>query len=117
MLGRRWIHTVKLKATGTLDKLNSRLAVCGFEQEEGGAFIETYSPVVRTSTIILVLNVTVEKEWKMRHDVKNAFLHGELVEEVFMEQPPGFVDPSKLDHVCRLHKALYGLKTGSSCLV
>ena len=76
---------MKLKATGTLDKLNSRLAVCGFEQEEGGAFIETYSPVVRTSTIILVLNVTVEKEWKVRHDVKNAFLHGELVEEVFME--------------------------------
>ena len=68
---------------------------------------------MRTSTIRLVLNVTVGNEWKVRQfDVKNAFFNGELVEEVFMEQPPDFVNPSKPDHVCRLHKALYGLKTG-----
>lgn len=62
---------------------------------------------MKTSTIRLVLNVTVGNEWKVRQfDVKNAFFHGELVEEVFMEQPPSFVNPSKPDHVCRLHKAL-----------
>lgn len=106
-----WIHTVKLKADGSVDKLKSRLVARGSEQEEGVDFIETYSPVVRTSTIRVVLNVAVAKNWKVRQfDVKNAFLHGDLLEEVFIEQPPGFVDATKPNHVCRLHKALYGLK-------
>lgn len=111
VLGCRWIHTVKLKADGTPDKLKSRLVARGFEQEEGIDFIETYSPVVRTSTIRVVLNVAVAKEWKIRQfDVKNAFLQGELFEEVYIEQPPGFVNALKPNHVCKLHKALYGLK-------
>ena len=111
VLGCRWIHTVKLKADGTPDKLKSRLVARGYEQEEGVDFVDTYSPVVRTSTIRVVLNVNVSKNWKVRQfDVKNAFLHGELQEEVFIEQPPGFEDKSHPDYVCRLHKALYGLK-------
>lgn len=93
VLGCRWIHTVKLNADGTPYKLKSRLVARGYEQEECVDFIETYSPVVRTSTIRVVLNVAVAKDWKVRQfDVKNAFLHGELQEEVFIEQPPGFED-------------------------
>lgn len=111
VLGCRWIHTVKLKADGTPDKLKSRLVARGYEQEEGVDFVDTYSPVVRTSTIRVVLNVAVSKNWIVRQfDVKNAFLHGELQEEVFIEQPPGFEDKLHPDHVCKLHKALYGLK-------
>lgn len=111
VLGYRWIFTVKLNEDGTLDKLKARLVAKGYAQEEGVDYIETYSPVVRTSTIRVVLSVATAKDWMITQlDVKNVFLHGELQEEVFMEQPPGFEDPAFPHHVCRLNKALYGLK-------
>lgn len=111
VLGSRWIHTVKLNPDGSVLKLKSRWVAKGYEQEEGIDFVETYSPVVRTTTIRVVLGVAVAKEWTIRQlDVRNAFLHGELQEEVYVEQPPGFEDPNYPNHVCKLHKALYGLK-------
>ena len=111
VLGSRWIYTIKLNPDGTVLKLKARWVAKGYEQEEGIDFVETYSPVVRTSTIRVVLGISVAKGWKVRQlDVRNAFLHGELQEEVFVEQPPGFVDPAYPNHVCKLHKALYGLK-------
>lgn len=83
----------------------------GFAQEEGVDFVEAYSLVVRTSTIRIVLGVSVARNWSITQlDVKNAFLHEELQEEVFMEQLPGFVNPSYPNHVCHLHKTIYGLK-------
>lgn len=104
VLGYRWIFTVKLNADGTLDKLKARLVAKGYAQEEGVDYIETYSPVVRTSTIRVVLRVATAKDWMITQlDVKNVFLHGELQEEVFMEQPPGFEDPAFPHHVCRLN--------------
>lgn len=66
VLGSRWIHTIKLKADGSLDKLKSRWVAKGYEQEEGVDLIETYSPAVRTSTIRVVLNVSVAKGWKVQ---------------------------------------------------
>ena len=111
ILGCRWVVTVKLHADGTLNRLKTRLVAKGFRQEEGIDFTETYSSVVRTSTIRIVLAVATSKNWSITQlDVKNAFLHGDLKEEVFMIQPPGFEDRAKPNHVCSLKKALYGLK-------
>lgn len=111
ILSSKWIFTTKLNPDTTLDKLKASLVAKGFDQEEGLDYLETFSPVVRTATIRVVLNVATAKEWPIKQlDVSNAFLHGELKEPVYMYQPAGFVDTQKPNHVCKLTKALYGLK-------
>ncbi|RVW39905.1 Retrovirus-related Pol polyprotein from transposon RE1 [Vitis vinifera] len=75
------------------------------------SFPETFGPVVKPATIKVILSIAIMNEWDLRRlDVNNAFLHGELTAIVFMAQPPGFKDLSKPHHVCRLKKAIYGLK-------
>lgn len=111
VIGCRWVHKIKLKADGTMEKLRSRLVAKGNEQEEGIDFLETYSHVVRTATARMVLHTATVNHWDIRQlDIKNAFLHDDLNETVYMRQPPGFVDPQYPDHVCLLHNDIYDLK-------
>ncbi|GJV70942.1 ribonuclease H-like domain-containing protein [Tanacetum coccineum] len=83
----------------------------GRSQQQGIDFDETFSPVVKPATIRTVLSLAVTSDWPIHQlDVKNAFLHGQLSETVYMHQPPGFVDSAHLDYVCHLQRSLYGLK-------
>ena len=83
----------------------------GYTQLPGLDYTDTFSPVVKASTICVVLSLVVSHKWPLRQlDVKNAFLNGILHETVYMEQPPGYVDPRHPLHVCKLKKTLYGLK-------
>lgn len=111
IVGCRWIFTIKYNPDGTIKCHKGRLVAKGYNQLPGLDYSKTFSPVIKSTTIRIVLGVAVDQNWPIRQlDVNNAFLQGTLSDEVYMSQPPGFVDPTRPHHVCRLRKALYGLK-------
>jgi hypothetical protein len=108
------VYQIKHKPDGSIDQYKARLVAKGFKQCYDIDYDDTFSPVVKLSTIRLVISIAVSQGWSLHQlDVQNAFLHGVLEKEVFMKQPPGFEDPCKPNYHCKLDKALYGLKPPS----
>ena len=110
-IGLKWIFKIKRNADGTITKYKARLVAKGYVQKQGVDYDEVFAPVARIETIRLVIALAASKLWEIHHlDVKTAFLHGELREEVFVTQPEGFEVAGKENKVYKLRKALYGLK-------
>jgi hypothetical protein len=105
----RWVYRTKSTADGQISRYKARLVTKGFHQVHGIDYDETFAPVGNMDSILLALSIMAAKGWEVHQmDVKNAFLHGDLSEEIYMEQPQGFMQDSYL--VYRLKKSLYGLK-------
>jgi hypothetical protein len=111
IIGVKWIFRTKLNADSSINKFKARLVVKGYAQVYGVDYSDTFAPVARMDTIRLLLAVAAHKNWKVfQMDVKSAFLNGDLQEEIYVEQPAGFVVQGEEDKVYMLKKALYGLK-------
>ena len=107
----KWIFKRKIKADGSIDKYKVRLAIKGYRQQEGLDYFDTYSPVTRINFIRMILAIAVLRNLEVHQmDVKTAFLNGDLEEEIYMEQPEGFIVLGQEKKVCKLVKSLYGLK-------
>ena len=107
----RWIFTIKYKSNGEIERYKARLVARGFTQTYGEDYLDTFAPVAKLHTIRVVLSLAVNLEWELwQMDVKNAFLQGELEDEVYMRPPPGLEDTIESGKVFKLNKAIYGLK-------
>jgi hypothetical protein len=101
----------KLCADGSFYRYKARWVLRGFTQRPGVDYDETFSPVVKPTTVRTVLSMAVCRDWPIQQlDVKNTFLHDTLTETVYCSQPTGFANPTHPDLVYRLKKSLYGLK-------
>ena len=109
-LQNKWVYRVKDEEGGK-KRYKARLVVKGFAQKQGIDFDEIFSPVVKMTSIRTVLGIVAAEDLHLEQlDVKTAFLHGDLEEELYMQQPEGYEVEGKEEMVCKLKKSLYGLK-------
>jgi len=112
-LQNKWVYRVKTEHDRS-KRFKARLVVKGFQQKKGIDYSEIFSPVMKLTTIRVVLGIVAAENLHLEQlDVKTAFLHGELEEDTYMQQPEGFAIQGKENQVCKLKKSLYSLKQAS----
>lgn len=114
-LGCKWVYKIKRKSDETVERFKERIVILGNHQIAGIDYNETFAPVAKMVTVKVFLAVATAKEWELHQmDVHNAFLQGDLNEEVFMKLPPGLSE-NYPGQACRLKKSLYGLRQAPRC--
>ena len=102
---------MKVGPNGQVDRPKASLVAKGYAQQYGSDYYDNFSPVAKIVSVRLLLSMAVMCSWPcFQLDMKNVFLHGNLAEKVYMEQPPGFVAQGEFGLVCKLRRSLYGLK-------
>ena len=110
-IGCCWVFAVKVNPDGSVARLKARLVAKGYAQTYGVDYSDTFSPVAKMTSVRLFISLAATHNWDLHQlDIKNVFLHDDLQEEVYIEQPPGFVAQGEIGKVYRLRKSLYGLK-------
>ena len=110
-IGCRWVFAVKFNFDESVARLKTCLVAKGYAQTYGVDYSDTFSLVTKLIYVRLFISLAASYDWDLHQlDIRNAFQHGDLQEEVYMEQPPGFVAQGEIGKVCRLRKSLYGLK-------
>ena len=111
LVGCHWVYTIKISPDDRLDRLKAHLIAKGYTQIYGSNYYDTFSPVAKMTSVRLLLSMVAMSSKSMYLlDIKNAFFHGDLVKNVYMEQSPRFVAQGESDLVCRLLHSLFGLK-------
>jgi len=111
----KWVYKLKRAVDGS-SRFKARLVAKGFSQKPGQDFDQTFAPVVKQSSLRVLFGIAAELNLEIDHvDITTAFLNGDLNETIFMEQPQGFVQKGNENKVCRLKKAIYGLKQSARC--
>ena len=107
----KWVFKVKMQPDRSIERYKARLVAREFSQQCGLDYDETFSPVINIIIVRVLIALAVSKAWKVwQMDVINAFLYGEVNQEIYMEQTKGFAIKEKHEFVCKLRKTLYGLK-------
>ena len=115
-IGCKWIFRVKYDGKGNIERFKGRLVAQGFSQKYGVDYLEIFSPVARFSSIWILLAFAAKNKLLVHQmDVVSAFLNGELKEEIYMQQPPGYLQSGKEEFICKLRKSIYGLKQSPRC--
>ena len=113
-IGCKWVFKKKTDMDGNVHTYKARLVAKGYRQTQGVDYDETFSPVAMLKSIRILIAIAAYYDYEIwQMDVKTAFLNGNLLEDVYMTQPEGFVDPKNAGKVCKLQKSIYGLKQAS----
>ncbi|KAM1269944.1 hypothetical protein ACFX15_001999 [Malus domestica] len=113
-IGCKWVYKTKRDAAGSIERYKARLVAKGFTQREGIDYNDTFSPVSSKDSMRIIMALTSHFDLELHQmDVKTAFLNGDLEEDIYMVQPPGFSERGKDNMVCKLNKSIYGLKQAS----
>uniref|UniRef100_A0A803PA32 Reverse transcriptase Ty1/copia-type domain-containing protein n=1 Tax=Cannabis sativa TaxID=3483 RepID=A0A803PA32_CANSA len=116
VIGNKWVYKIKYNSKGEVERHKARLVAKGYNQQHGIDYVETFAPVAKFNTLKLLFALTAINNWELHQmEINNAFLHGDLNEDVYMSIPKGYVRDGDLppNAVCKLNKSLYGLKQSS----